>query len=122
MMREKAMNACCNIRAVPLLLSLALLTGKAASADTGPLAAAFLAQCHHTQECALAELASNPDTDPALLQMIQAGMEGKCEAQVAKVSQYEGMPQAQAMTLCYRAASELPCEILRDDPVIPECN
>lgn len=118
------MYACSNIRAVPLMLSLALLTGKAFAtpADTGPLAEAFLAQCRHTQACALAELTANPDTDPALLQMIQTGMEGKCEAQVAKISQYEGMPQAQAMTLCYRAASELPCEILRDDPVIPECN
>ena len=118
------MYACCDIRAVPLILSLALLTGKslAAPADTGPLAEAFLAQCHHAQACALAELTANPDTDPALLQMIQAGMEGKCEAQVAKISQYEGMPQAQAMTLCYRAVADLPCETLRDDPVIPECN
>lgn len=89
---------------------------------TGPLGEAFLAQCRHTQACALAELTANPDTDPALLQMIQSGMAGKCEAQVATVSQYEGAPHAQTMISCYQAMSELPCEVLREDPEIPECN
>ena len=96
--------------------------GHASPAPSGPLAEAFLAQCQHTQTCALAELTANPDTDPALLQMIQSGMAGKCEAQLAQVSQYEGMPHAQTLISCYQAMSELPCEVLREGPEIAECN
>ena len=89
---------------------------------SGTLAEAFMIQCQHTQACALAELTANPDTDPALLQMIQSGMAGKCEAQLAKVSQYEGMPNAETLISCYQAMSELPCEVLREGPEIAECN
>jgi hypothetical protein len=96
--------------------------GLASQPPSGPLAEAFLAQCQHTQTCALAELTANPDTDPGLLQMIQSGMAGKCEAQLAKVSQYEGMPNAETLISCYQAMSELPCEVLREDPEIAECN
>lgn len=94
----------------------------ASQATSGPLAEAFLAQCQHTQACAVAELTANPDTDPALLQMIQTGMAGKCEAQLATISQYEGAPHAQTMISCYQAMSVLPCEVLREDPEIPECD
>lgn len=110
-------------RIVALLTStLSAAVALANQPTSGPLAEAFLAQCQHTQACALAELTANPDTDPALLQMIQTGMAGKCEAQLATISQYEGTPRAQMMASCYQAMSELPCEVLREDPEIPECN
>lgn len=109
---------------ITVLLSCAFpaAVGLASQPPSGPLAEAFLTQCQHTQACALAELTANPDTDPALLQMIQSGMAGTCEAQLTKVSQYEGMPHAQTLISCYQAMSELPCEVLREDPEIAECS
>ena len=107
-----------------VVLQWALLSGTAWAAQPADdsLAAAFLAQCQHTQACALAELTANPDTDPALLQMVQSGMAGQCEAQLAKVSQYEGMPHAEALIRCFRAMAELSCEVLSESPDIPDCN
>lgn len=90
------------------------------SEDT--LAGAFLANCKHTQACQMEALSANPETDQALVQMIQSRMAGQCEAQLAKISQYEGAPHAQGMALCFRTMSQMSCEELRGDPDVPECN
>ena len=86
------------------------------------LAGAFLAHCNHSQACMLAELTANPQTDPVMLEMIQTRMAGQCEAQLAKISQYEDAPQAQAMALCFRTMTTMSCEALRAGPEISECS
>ncbi len=86
------------------------------------LAAAFLVNCQHTQACMLEELTANPETDPAVLQMIQTRMAGQCEGQLAMISQYEASPRAEAMALCFRTMSEMTCAELRDHPELAACN
>ena len=96
-------------------------------ADDGSLADAFLAQCAHTQACGIEEMRSK-GMDAAMLQMIEARMEGQCEAQLTQITQIESQanagPNAEkvgVMTRCFLAMADMPCDELMSDPEIPEC-
>ena len=95
--------------------------------DGGTLVDAFLAQCAHTQACGIEELRSK-GIDAAMLQMIEARMEGQCEAQLSQISQIESQASAgpnaekvEVMTRCFLAMADIPCDELVNHPEIPEC-
>ena len=95
--------------------------------DGGTLVDAFLAQCAHTQACGIEELRSK-GIDAAMLQMIEARMEGQCEAQLSQISQIELQASAgpnaekvEVMTRCFLAMADIPCDELVNHPEIPEC-
>ncbi len=95
--------------------------------DGGSLADAFMAQCAHSQACGIEEMRSK-GMDAAMLQMIEARMEGQCEAQLTQISQIESQANAgqnadkvEVMTRCFLAMADMPCDELVDDPEIPEC-
>ena len=113
------------------LLTVAIVTtlqsGMILADDGGSLADAFLAQCAHTQACGIEEMRSK-GMDAAMLQMIEARMEGQCEAQLSQISQIESQASAgpnaekvEVMTRCFQAMADMPCDELVNDPEIPEC-
>ena len=111
-----------------LVATLSTLQNAATLADDGgSLADAFLAQCAHTQACGIEEMRSK-GMDAAMLQMIEARMEGQCEAQLTQITQIESQansgPNAdkvEVMTRCFLAMADMPCDELVNDPEIPEC-
>ena len=95
--------------------------------DDDSLADAFMAQCAHTQACGIEEMRSK-GMDAAMLQMIEARMEGQCEAQLSQISQIESQANAgpnaekvEVMKRCFLAMADMPCDELVNDPEIPEC-
>jgi len=95
--------------------------------DGGSLADAFMAQCAHSQACGVEEMRSR-GMDAAMLQMIEARMEGQCEAQLDKMREIESQaasgPNADKvaqMKQCFLAMTQMSCIDLMDDPEIPEC-
>lgn len=117
------------MRILILLLAIlwALQNAVTLADDGGSLADAFLAQCAHTQACGIEEMRSK-GMDAAMLQMIEARMEGQCEAQLSQISQIESQASAgpnaekvEVMTRCFQAMADMPCDELVNDPEIPEC-
>ena len=104
------------------------LTNEVTLADDGDsLADAFMAQCVHSQTCGIEEMHSR-GMDAGMLQMIEARMEGQCEAQLGQISQIESQansgPNAEKIELmkrCFLAMADMSCSELLDDPEIPEC-
>ena len=104
------------------------LTNEVTLADDGDsLADAFMAQCVHSQTCGIEEMHSR-GMDAGMLQMIEARMEGQCEAQLDQISQIEARatsgPNAAKVELmkgCFLAMADMSCDELLDDPEIPEC-
>ena len=93
----------------------------------GSLGDAFLAQCKHTQSCAMEKMRGS-DMDPAMLDMIESRMQGQCEAQVSTMESIEAQaalgPHAEkidAMKGCYLAVIQLSCDVLNAEPDVPEC-
>ena len=117
------------MRILILLLAIlwALQNAVTLADDGGSLADAFLAQCAHTQACGIEEMRSK-GMDPAMLQMIEARMEGQCEAQLTEMNQIESQANAgpnaekvEVMTRCFLAMADMSCDELANDPEIPEC-
>ena len=113
------------------LLTVAIVTtlqsGMILADDGGSLADAFMAQCAHSQACGIEEMRDR-GMDPAMLQMIEARMEGQCEAQLDKMKEIESQaasgPNADKvaqMKQCFLAMTQMSCGDLMDDPEIPEC-
>ncbi|MDG1945188.1 MAG: hypothetical protein P8J17_13110 [Halioglobus sp.] len=90
-------------------------------ASEDSLASAFLAQCLHMQDCVRERMATGGTMDPALVQMIEAGMTGQCEAQLQKISQYEASPHTQKLKDCYQAMTALSCAEHAAQPSVPAC-
>ena len=95
--------------------------------DGDSLADAFLARCSHSQACGIKQMRGK-GMDVAMLKMIEARMEGQCEAQLSQISQIELQANAglnaekvELMKLCFLAMADMSCEELVDDPEIPEC-
>ena len=95
--------------------------------DNNSLADAFMAQCAHSQACGIEEMRSR-GMDAGMLQMIEARMEGQCEAQLGQINQIESQanpgPNAEKIELmkrCFLAMADMSCSELLDDPEIPEC-
>ena len=103
-------------------------TNEVTLADDGDsLANAFMAQCVHSQTCGIEEMRSR-GMDAGMLQMIEARMDGQCEAQLGQINQIESQanpgPNAEKIELmkrCFLAMADMSCSELLDDPEIPEC-
>lgn len=117
-----------NTSSALILMLGAISTFHANGANDDSLSAAFLDQCKKMQSCALEEIKSR-DLDPSMVTMMEARMQGQCEAQVARISQIEEQAhtgphaeKADQMKACFRARAALACDILASEPVIPECD
>jgi hypothetical protein len=106
---------------------LALTNEVTLAGDGDSLADAFMAQCVHSQACGSEEMRSR-GMDAEMLQMIEARMEGQCEAQLGQLNQIESQansgPNAEKLELmkrCFLAMADMSCSELLDDPEIPEC-
>ena len=103
-----------------ILVFAASLLNASAMAE-GTLVNAFVAQCEHVLECGLKKMQSDPNANQQMIDMIQAQMAGKCEAQADRISQAEQSPYADKMTACYEAMVELSCEELEVGTKPPSC-
>ena len=103
------------------IVSFALLTAAAASADS--LEAAAMAMCEKVKACSLAQIQES-DMTPEMREMMEPMLENMCNSMRAGIQEVpSGHPLYQPAVACMRSMSQLSCEDFQtgDGMVTPEC-